>query len=82
MTEMDLNGQCKSCSMTIESGDYCHYCTDDTGELRAFDETFERFVQFAIGRDSSLDRATAEANTRGFMAQMPAWKDHPKLREA
>ncbi len=79
MTEDDFVGRCKSCSMTIDSGDYCQYCTNDSGGLLGFDETLERFVQFAIGRDSTLDRATAEANTRRFMATMPAWREHPRL---
>jgi hypothetical protein len=65
--------------MTIDSGEYCEYCTDDSGDLRSFDETFERFVQFAMGRDADLDRATAETKTRGFMSSMPAWQGHPKL---
>jgi len=65
--------------MTIESGDYCNYCTNDEGSLLSFEETFERFIQFAIGRDSSLDRNTAETNTLAFMRTMPAWKEHPKV---
>ena len=72
-----IDHSCKSCSMTIESGDYCEYCTDDNGDLLSFDETFERFVQFAMGRDPQLDRATAEANTRAFMSTRPAWSAHP-----
>lgn len=74
------NVRCQSCSMTIDSGEYCEYCTDEDGDLRGFDETFERFVQFAMGRDATLDRPTAEANTLGFMASMPAWSGHPRLR--
>lgn len=71
--------KCQSCTMTIESGDYCVYCTDDTGGLLSFEETFERFVQFAMGRDPSLARETAETNTREFMSQRPAWRGHPSL---
>jgi len=76
---MEASNRCQSCSMTIESGDYCQYCTDDAGSLLGFDETFERFVQFAMGRDAALDRAAAEANTLGFMARMPAWREHPRV---
>jgi len=65
--------------MPIESGDYCQYCTDDEGNLLGFDETFERFVQFALGRSTELDRATAEGNTLTFMGGMPAWREHPGL---
>lgn len=84
MTDHTDTTPCKSCSMPIESGDYCQYCTDEDGRLHGFDETLERFIQFARGRDSSLDRTTAEANTLEFMARMPAWRDHPRVvgREA
>ena len=73
---------CQSCSMTIESGDYCDYCTSEDGGLLSFDETFERFVQFAMGRDQALERGAAEKNTLEFMAQMPAWRDHPNVTRA
>lgn len=79
MTENAATSSCQSCSMTIDSGDYCQYCTDDNGGLLSFDETFERFIQFAMGRDSSLNRETAEANTRQFMSTMPAWREHPSV---
>ncbi len=72
--------RCQSCSMTIDNGTYCQYCTDENGSLFDFDETFERFVQFAMGRDSALDRSSAESNTLQFMATMPAWQEHPALR--
>jgi len=70
---------CQSCSMTIESGTYCQYCTDDNGGLLSFPETFERFVQFAIGQDPGLARADAEKKTLAFMSEQPAWRDNPEL---
>lgn len=79
MSEQMSGRRCQSCSMTIESGDFCNYCTDETGALLGFDETFERFVQFAMRRDSSLDRTTAQSNTLAFMAKMPAWQEHPRV---
>ena len=71
--------RCKSCSMPIERGDFCDYCTDETGALLGFDETFERFVRFAMRRDASLARSAAESSTLAFMATMPAWRDHPRV---
>lgn len=71
--------RCKSCSMTIENGTYCRYCTDDEGSLFSFAETFERFVQFAMQRDETLSRPEAERHTAAFMRTMPAWRDHPEL---
>ena len=73
MSEHTKQHNCKSCTMTIDSGEYCEYCTDDNGNLRSFEEIFERFVQFAMGRDATLDRATAEEQTRGFMEGTEAW---------
>ena len=68
--------RCQSCSMTIENGTYCQYCTDENGSLFSYEETFERFVQFAMRRDPALGRQEAEARTRAFMKTMPAWRDH------
>ncbi|MCA8941320.1 MAG: hypothetical protein KDB80_02065 [Planctomycetes bacterium] len=73
-------GSCQSCSMTIDDGQYCQYCVDEHGSLRSFDETFERFIQFAMGRDRTLDRASAESSTLRFMSTMPAWADSSELR--
>lgn len=70
---------CESCGMTIESGPYCQYCVDESGELRSFEEQFERMVQFARRRDADLTPADAEARTLEYMATMPAWRDHPRV---
>ena len=54
--EKMARGRCQSCGMPIESGDFCGHCTDETGALLGFEETFERFVAFAMRQDASLDR--------------------------
>ena len=74
--------QCQSCSMTIENGTLCHYCADDQGELRSFDELFERFVQWTMRENPNQERAQAEAATLKFMGSMPAWSGHPRVTEA
>jgi hypothetical protein len=61
------------------STDYCRYCTDASGALQPFDERFERMTQWAM-RNDGVDRQEAEARTREYMRQMPAWHDHPKLK--
>ena len=33
----------------------------------------------SLGKDG-LDREEAEARTREYMREMPAWRDHPKLK--
>ncbi|MGC4119451.1 MAG: zinc ribbon domain-containing protein [Myxococcales bacterium] len=76
------NVKCESCGMPIETGPYCQHCTDDHGKLQAFEERFERMVQFQARRSPNLSRAEVEAQTRAYMATMPAWKSHPKLSGA
>ena len=71
---------CQSCTMTIESGDYCEYCVDDHGQLVPFEEFLSRASQFARRRDPGLTEEQAMEQTLQFMSQRPAWKDHPELR--
>jgi hypothetical protein len=71
---------CESCGMPIESGPYCNYCVDDAGKLQAFDERFERMVQWQMRQKPGTERKAAEKETLQYMAKMPAWKDHPKVR--
>jgi hypothetical protein len=78
MTEGTMN--CESCGMSIEAGPYCHYCVGADGKLQPFDERFERMVQWQMRHKPELSRAQAEKETRAYMAKMPAWKDHPRLK--
>jgi hypothetical protein len=81
---------CESCGMPLDTaadhaaGDphspYCRYCTTEDGSLQPFEERFERLTQWAVRKDG-LDRPTAEARTREYMRGMPAWRDHPALRD-
>jgi hypothetical protein len=73
---------CESCSMPIETGRYCQYCVDAKGELQSFDERFERMIAWQARRTPDKPRAELEAETLAFMAKMPAWKDHPRVRAA
>ena len=73
---------CDSCSMPIESGPYCQYCADQNGDLRSFEETLARMMQFAISRDPKLGREEAKAQTLMFMSSRPAWKAHPEVKAA
>lgn len=59
---------------------WCRYCSNPDGSLQAFEERFERMVQWAVRRDGA-DRPTAEAKTREYMRSLPAWRDHPALQE-
>ncbi len=73
------NQQCESCTMPIESGTYCVHCTDTEGNLFDFEETFQRMVQWTRRNDPKLALEEVERQTREFMRQRPAWKDHPSL---
>ena len=73
---------CESCGMPIESGPYCSYCVDAQGKLQAFDERFERMVQWQMRQKPGTERKTAEKETLAYMAKMPAWKDHPRVKPA
>lgn len=68
--------------MPIDDGTYCEYCTDDGGQLQAFEERFERMVQWTMSRGEDLSRERAEFDTLAYMATMPAWRDHPKVKAA
>jgi hypothetical protein len=75
------NQRCESCGMPIEAGPYCQYCSDADGKLHSFDKRLEGMIAFFMGREPGLDRAEAERRTRAYMATMPAWRDHPALRD-
>jgi hypothetical protein len=66
--------------MPVESGPYCQYCADDSGQLHGFEETVARMSQFWRQQEPGLSAADAEAKTLAYMADMPAWKDHPDLK--
>ena len=71
---------CESCGMPIESGPYCQHCVDEHGKLQAFDERFERMVQWQLRQKPGLVRVQAERETLAYMSKMPAWRDHPRVR--
>jgi hypothetical protein len=70
---------CESCSMPIETGRYCTYCTDTNGELQSFDERFARMVDWQARRHPDQPREQVESDTLDYMATMPAWRDHPRV---
>jgi hypothetical protein len=71
---------CESCSMPIETGRYCANCTDENGRLQSFEDRFEKMVGWQARRSPGKSRETLERETLAFMARMPAWKDHPRVR--
>ena len=78
---MSGTDKCQSCGVPIERGTYCSYCVDAQGNLQSFEERFERMVQWASSREPGLTRDAAERRTRDYMRTLPAWRDHPKLKQ-
>lgn len=74
------NTNCESCGMPIEAGPYCQYCVDASGKLQPFEERFERMVQWQARKEPNAPRADLEKKTLSYMAQMPAWKEHPRVK--
>ena len=74
--------QCQSCAMPIETGVYCQYCSDEKGNLQPFEERFDRMVQWTSRQKPDLSPDEAQKQTLEYMAQMPAWRDHPKVKGA
>ena len=76
-----MTKSCESCGLPIENGHYCKHCVDANGHLQAFDVRFERMVQWALREDSALSREAAEKRTLTYMSGMPAWANHPRVKE-
>jgi hypothetical protein len=70
---------CESCGMPIETGRYCSHCTDETGQLQAFEERFQRMADWQARRSPGMPREEIERKTLDYMATMPAWRDHPRV---
>jgi hypothetical protein len=73
---------CESCSMPIETGRYCPTCVDERGQLQPFEARFAKMVEWQARRAPGKSREAVERETLAFMARMPAWKDHPRVRAA
>jgi hypothetical protein len=68
--------------MPIALGTYCSHCVGADGNLQPFEERFERMVQWSLRENPGTSRREAEARTLAYMAGMPAWKEHPRVRAA
>ncbi len=77
---MNEDTTCQSCGMTIDDGTYCKYCTDESGNLQAFEERLDRMVQWLRRQESVASDEEARQKALAAMAEMPAWRDHPQLK--
>lgn len=73
---------CESCGLPIDNGCYCAHCVDAQGQLQDFSVRFERMVQWTLREDAQLSREQAERQTLAYMATMPAWVNHPRVKAA
>ena len=74
-----MSDKCQSCGMPIETGIYCQYCTDENGNLQDFETRFVKMVEWQMRRGESRDEA--ESKTISYMANLPAWADHPEVKK-
>jgi hypothetical protein len=75
---------CQSCGMpmrtTQEFGGgnpenlYCTYCTDDSGNLKSYEEVFGGMVAFTM-QNGGVTQSEAEKMAKEGMAKQPAWRD-------
>ncbi len=70
---------CESCGMPIESGHYCQYCTDESGNLQDFEERFARMCAWQAQRNPQASTDEIEQQTLAYLATMPAWRNHPRV---
>jgi hypothetical protein len=66
--------------MPIPVGPYCQYCVDETGKLQTFEQRYERMLAWQTRQRPHAARAELERGTLAYMAAMPAWQDHPRIR--
>lgn len=66
--------------MPIPSGPYCQHCVDATGKLQTFEQRFERMLAWQARQRPDATRAELQRGTLAYMATMPAWQDHPRIK--
>ncbi len=76
---MDSRLVCQSCAMPIEDGLYCQHCTDDSGNLQEFSVRLQQMSQWMLSQGHADSTEDAAKKAREYMANMPAWKNHPEL---
>jgi hypothetical protein len=71
---------CESCMMPIAKGPYCSDCVDGDGKLQPFEDRFQRMLAWQARLQRKTPRAQLERTTLAYMAAMPAWKNHPRIK--
>jgi uncharacterized glyoxalase superfamily protein PhnB len=68
---------CASCGMPLKDAKegemYCHYCVDDSGKLKSYDEVLEGTIQGYFMAMQKMPRDQAEKAAKELLAKQPAW---------
>ena len=74
---------CLSCGMPMTKPEefgggnpanlYCVHCANEDGTLKSYDEVLSGMVNLMM-TSQNMDKETAEAAARDYMAKMPAWE--------
>jgi hypothetical protein len=71
---------CQSCGVPAGDGPYCQSCTGPDGTLQAFEDGFERMIKWQRRYHPTASRQELERRALTYMAAMPAWQDHPRIK--
>ena len=74
--------ECQSCGMPMKDAKpgamYCEYCTDESGQLRSYEQVFEGTTKGYFMAMQGMQRAQAEAAAKEHLSKMPAWASRGK----
>ena len=78
---MNRTHACQSCGAPSTSTPYCLGCVDEkTGKLQPFEQRFERLLAMLSRHQRKAPREQLVRSTLAYMAAMPAWQDHPRIK--
>jgi catechol 2,3-dioxygenase-like lactoylglutathione lyase family enzyme len=68
---------CQACGMPLsdakEGQMYCHYCVDEKGHLKPYEQILEGTIQGYFMGMQKMERGPAEVAAKEMLATMPAW---------
>ncbi|MGV9713205.1 zinc ribbon domain-containing protein [Gordonia sp. NPDC003424] len=79
MSVLESHHHCESCGMPVQTARYCAYCTDGDGHLQTFDARLDALTAQILTEHRELSWEDAVRSARRLMAEMPAWRDHPRI---
>ena len=74
--------ECQSCGMPLKNAKpgemYCQYCTDESGNLRPYEQVLEGTITGYFMSMQKMTRPEAEDAARAHLSRMPAWASRGK----